>query len=427
MERSIQVAVRIAEAAKTGVVNAYKLNYNFSLASTFLTAGTGFLIFGVVYFVFKDPAALLALALSAILSSFFSWRGGRFNYLGVFVTTLSAIVVLASQNVSTYSNAEIFPLIFIVFVLLSTAIGAIISQVMLKTENIKSAIYRGLICVSVLVFAGSYFGIKYILVSTDSTISIKLAIAILVGLLLALAVILIRQISKISPILAVGVLVLVSNFLAGNYGITFAAIGFLSLWPAIMILNLFRHQSESANSIGLSAEMSAETLENLKSLEKNKLKSGGYFISLFGISALGLLLHYYLQFSAINFSAADSKFLSGLLFGGTLAYLLNSELVKDKIFKIAIAVLGAIIAGITLGPILLAGVLAGAFLVDLLVSQAIGAEILLMIATSVLLSGFIENQYSLIIRAIIAGAVVLLTAGYFIIEKFYGKRIEIGK
>ena len=427
MNLSDKTALRLAEASKSGLSILHKLNYNLAAVTTFLTAGTGVLIFSGCCFAFKDQTTILAMALSAILVSFFSFRAGKLNFFGSYLTILAVVVALAQNDVSTYQNAEIFPLIFAAFAIVITAICGLFAKINPKTLNLSAVFYRGLAIISILFLAAAYFGPKYILAISDKMTLIKLVVVLVIGLILSLATIFLRQIPKIVPTLTIALAVLFANYFAGTYGVSLVAIGFLTLWPLIYLIDSFTYQIKNAETIALSAEMSPEAVGNIKILAENKIETANYFLSLFGIAATCFILLYFLEYTSINFSLADPKFFSGLFAGGALAYLLDSQIIINKIFKIAAAVIVTILAGVTLGPILLAGVLIGVLLIELLVNQTISFEVLLMLASGVLVSKFIEIEYSLAIRSIIAGAVIILVVGYFIIEKFYGKSIKVGK
>lgn len=417
MNLSSKTAVRLAEAAKSSAVAAYKLNYNFSVANTYLMAGSGLLLLTIVYFLFNDPICLVALALSAILISFFSWRSSRQNYFGAFIGILVVASSLIKLNVSNYSNAEYLPLMFTSFILLISVISRLVSGISSATLSVSAAFNRGLVFVSVLIIAAAYFAPKYILDINNTHLLIKLAAALIFGLLLNIAILSVKQFSKVLPTVAIALVILVANYLSGTFGLILAALGFLALWPLAMIASLFTYQTKNAEIIAATAEMPENTTRNIKSLDSSKIRTSGYFISLFGILAIGTLIYYFLKLKGTEFLITDTRILSGLLFGAVLSYLLSSELFIDKILKISVVVLVSVLAGLTLGPVFLAGVLVGAILVDLLVSQAVNGEVLVLAIVGVLTSSFIENQYSTMIRGIIAASVMVLAVGYFVTKK----------
>lgn len=434
---SAKTSVNIAETAKSSAVSAYKLNYNFAAAATFLIAGVGLLSVVTVDIILKDPNCLLALVLSAILAAVFSWRGGpvspggsrggRHNYLGTFVGTLVITILLAKSSGAVYKNIELLPLLFVSFVLIISLLSRFLSGVNPIKLNVSSAMNRAVIFVSILTLAAAYFVPRYILEASGTKLIIKLAATLVLGSVLSLIIIYTRQFSKILPTIAVALTVLVANYLAGNYGITLAALGFLSLWPLTMLVNLFSYQNKGAEVIVVAAEMPEAAVENIKTLDSSKIITSGYFITLFGVLAITILLYYFAGLSSLKFLATDPKLISGLLFGAVVSYILSSELFVDKILKIAVAVAGAVLAGITLGPIFLGGIIVGAILIDLLVSQSVSCEVLIMTIVGVFASTFIETQYGLMIRGIIAGGTVVLVAAYFIIKMLYGKRLQAGK
>ncbi|MCX6810352.1 MAG: sodium/proton-translocating pyrophosphatase [Candidatus Berkelbacteria bacterium] len=427
MTVSAKVSVRSAEAAKTDAVFAYKLNYILAAVATYLMAGSGLLIFAIINFILKDSICLISLALSAVVVSIFTWRGGRQNYLGAFVGILAAVIVLTKSGISSYKNVELLPLMFVSFILLISLVSKLLSGVNSTKLNVSSAMNRAVIFVSILTLAAAYFGPRYILEVSGAKLIIKLAATLVLGLVLGLIIIYTRQFSKILPTIAVALTVLIANYLVGNYGITLAALGFLSLWPLLMLANLFSYSIKNAEAIAVAAEIPQTAVENIKTLDSSKIRTSGYFITLFGILAVTILIYYFAGLSSLKFLATDPKLISGLLFGGAASYILSSELFVDKILKIAVAIIGVVIAGVTLGPIFLAGVIAGAILIDLLVSQSVSCEVLIMAIIAVFSSTFIETQYSLIIRGIIAGGTIFLVATYFIIKMLYAKRIQVGK
>jgi len=424
---STKASVNMAEAAKSNAVSVYKINYNFAYASTFLIAGVGLLSVAAVNVILTDLNCLLALVLSAVLAAVFSWKSGRQNYLGTFVGTLAIAILLAKSSGVSYKNLEILPLALASFVLIISLLSRFLSGINPAKLNVSSAMNRAVILVSILTLVAAYFGPKYILEAFGTKLIIKLAAALALGLALGLIIIFTRQFSKILPTVAVALIVLASNYLAGTYGVILAALGYLSLWPLSMLANLFSYQNKNAEAIATTAEMSETAVENITTLDSSKIITSGYFIGLFGILAVSALLYYFVGLGSLNFLATDPKLISGLLLGGAASYILSSELFVDKILKIAVAVIGVVLAGITLGPIFLAGVIAGAILIDLLVSQSVSSEVLIMTIVAVFASSFIETQYSLMIRGIIAGGTIVLVVVYFIVKMLYAKRLQIGK
>jgi hypothetical protein len=191
-------------------------------------------------------------------------------------------------------------------------------------------------------------------------------------------------------------------------------------------INSFAHTTKSADNVALLAE-APQARENIKSAEPQGLKTAVFFVSTFGAAAILVLACYFHKLGGFNFSLSDPKLFSGLLFGGAGVYLLGSDLFRDKIWRIFIAIFGPILAGLIFGPIFLAGVLAGAILIELLVTQNVGAEVLLAAISTGLAFIYIETSYSIITRAIIAGAVVIVIALYLIIRDVYGTKLEARK
>ncbi|MEI6144439.1 MAG: sodium/proton-translocating pyrophosphatase [Candidatus Berkelbacteria bacterium] len=419
MGLSTSTTLRLAEAARAGVMDAYKLNNNFSSSAAFLVAGSGLLLVSLTHFVFKDLATLLALALSAILVSIFSWRGGKLNFIGSYVAALSAAVILAGASKVSYQNIELLPLLFAGLGIVAMIVGQLFARLNSKTLNISAVLYRLVAVFSVLFLTAAYFGPRYIFAISNIHDLLKIAISLAIGLLAGLVAIFVRQVSKIMPTIIVAVAILVVNYLAGVYGLALTVIGLSFIWPLTFANNLFAYQTKNAAIIVGGAEMAPAAAENIELLASGNLKTAGYFISLCGLVAVAILAFYFGRFANFGFAFIGPKLLSGLLLGGAMTYVISSELVSNKILKIAIVVLVAIIAGLALEPVFLAGLLAGAVLVDILVSQADSAEVLIAVIAGVLLIDFIQSPYSLIIRAAIAGGAIVISAICLIVKKFY--------
>ena len=417
---SAKTAVRLAEVAKTDVVSAYKIGYKFSAAGTFLSNTSGVILLAATYLIFKDPVVLFSLALSAVLVSLFSTKNSGQNYLGGFVTALTVVLVLAVKNLSNLQNADIFTLAFAALAILVTAISGLIFHYNAKTPNLSSVFSRFLVPISVLFLAAAYFGSRYFLVGGANFRSEKLAIVLAVGLILALILFLARQSAKYLPILAIGTALIFSSFFSADFGLALVITGFLSLWPLVAITADFYNSIKNSKTIAESAEFTP-AVENLSALTFDPFATSDYFQTISGIATAGLLTFYLLHFGD-NFSASDSKLLAGLLFGAALIYVINLDFFQNKILRVSVIVLGAILAGLTLGPLFLAGVIGGAIITSLLLVDSLGDEVLVLALTGILSLTFVENQFSLPVRVIIGGAALLVVFGYYLFGKFYGRK-----
>ncbi|MEI8061430.1 MAG: sodium/proton-translocating pyrophosphatase [Candidatus Berkelbacteria bacterium] len=423
---STSTTLRLAEAARSGVMDAYKINNNFSSSAAVLVAGSGLFLVSLTHFFFKDLATLLALALSAILVSIFSWRGGKLNFIGSYVAALSAAVILTGASKVSYQNIELLPLLFAGLGIVAMIVGQLFARLNSKTLNISAVLYRLVAVFSVLFLAAAYFGPRYIFAISNIHDLLKLAIALVVGLVAGLVAIFVRQISKIMPTIIIAVAILVANYLAGVYGLALTVIGLSFIWPLIFANNLFVYLTKNAAIIADGAEMAPAAAENIELLASGNLKTTGYFISLCGLVAVAILAFYFGRFTNFGFAFIGPKLLPGLLLGGAMTYIISSELVNNKILKLAIVVLAAIVAGLALEPVFLAGLLAGAILVDILVSQAVSAEVLAVTIVGVLLVDFIQSPYTLMVRAAIVAVAVVVPAASWIIKKIYdGRKAKI--
>ncbi|PIS21734.1 hypothetical protein COT51_01145, partial [candidate division WWE3 bacterium CG08_land_8_20_14_0_20_41_15] len=261
---------------------------------------------------------------------------------------------------------------------------------------------------------------RYFLVGGANFRSEKLAIVLAVGLILALILFLARQSAKYLPILAIGTALIFSSFFSADFGLALVITGFLSLWPLVAITADFYNSIKNSKTIAESAEFTP-AVENLSALTFDPFATSDYFQTISGIAAAGLLTFYLLHFGD-NFSASDSKLLAGLLFGAALIYVINLDFFQNKILRVSVIVLGAILAGLTLGPLFLAGVIGGAIITSLLLVDSLGDEVLVLALTGILSLTFVENQFSLPVRVIIGGAALLVVFGYYLFGKFYGRK-----
>jgi len=422
---SNSVTTRLAEAGKGSLAEIHQLNFNFSFASNLLIFAVGFLLLVATHYLFKDPTLLLVFALSAVLVDVFSLRTTK-KYFSLYLAALAVILFLPENDLLS-GNAEIFLLAFSAFILLLSLLSGLFSRVNLKTENLSAVFYRTSIFIIFIFFAGAYFGPKYILQPADTVALLKLIGALISGALVSIMLVFTNKFTKIAPIIAAAIVILVSNYLAGTFGLSLSIIGFLALLPLVSIIDSYRQQGEKVLSLAVSAEMSDQTKENCKKIISKRLDLGGFVDSLFGVAAASFVLLYFSRFTGVDFLATDPRLFSGLLLGFSLFYFLAVEIADNKLLKLTAAVFSLVIAGVTLGPIFLAGVLIGAVAIELIINKKNTAQTLTVLIIGILLSGFIENQLNLTIRMIIFGSVVFLTFAYFVIEKIYGKRIEAEK
>jgi len=406
-----EVPSRLIEQSRSDIVAGHKLNMNFSLPTTYLSLGVSLLVMVAVSQIFRDPICVIVLAMSAILVSIFSWREGRENYFGSYIGVLVFTIALIKVMGAAYPNAEILPLLFSAFILIISILSGIFSWVKSTNPKVFFAILRAMIFVAILALAGAYFGPKYLLEIADGRSLIKSALALGSGVLLGVAVLLVRQLPKVLPTVVVAILILVSSFLVGAFGFALAASGFLSLWPLVTTFGFYTDQIKNTDAIASSVETSSE---NIKALKPSGFGADKYYIVVLGIFAVGALLVYFTRFSGLNFSLTNIKLISGLLFGGSFVLMLGFDYFANKTLKIASLVVGIVLAGIILGPVFLAGVVVGAVLAEFFAQQTVGSMAVMMATVGVLTSSFIESQYSFLVRMIIAGSILAIVVFYYL-------------
>ncbi len=105
-------AVRTAQAAREDTTAIFNFARNSSVSSSLLLIAVGTLVLGGIYFAFWNLNMILAVALSATIVSFFSWRSGKSAVFASGIVLPVAAIAIGEHwfRLTGNKTAEIFPL-----------------------------------------------------------------------------------------------------------------------------------------------------------------------------------------------------------------------------------------------------------------------------------------------------------------------------
>lgn len=414
--------VRMAEAAKTGVREAFSLGFNTATVGSLIILSPALLVITLVFLFAGSDLPLWSLALATIVTMIFSWQKNSSGFFAVFATALIVALVLAGRYFPDSQPAKVFPLAIFALGLLAAIIGSWFARVGKKTVNIFAVITKYLVLASVIFLTGSYFAVRYLLPSSGKYGILILFLLLAAGAIFAFGSLIFGRKLVILPAILLAALALLTNFFTGTYGIMLAVAGVAVIIPLAIALNLLFTAAKNAEIISQSAELPEETEKNLAIIVAARISSKNFTALSGAVAALAILLIFVDKFSASGlFELSNLKIIAGLLVGAALAYHFSSEVFADEMTPLTISVILPILAGLIFGPGFLAGLLAGIILINLLVKN-INLKVLAIGVISVLIIQFIGNLYSLKVRLIILGAAIVVAALYLMIKKLYDGR-----
>jgi K(+)-stimulated pyrophosphate-energized sodium pump len=407
---STQANVRVAEAAKKGLKPALALSFQGGSVTGLLVAGLGLLSVAGFYSLTKDLMALVALGFGGSLISVFARLGGGIytkaadvgadlvgkieagipeddprnpaviadqvgdnvgdcagmaaDLFETYAVTLIAAMILGDLIFLGLPQAILLPLFLASIALLATIIATFFVKLP-KSQNIMSALYKGLVGAGVLSAIGFYPLIKRSEIAL-SLPSFSLYFSVLVGLLIAAFVFLItdyftskkyRPVKTIAQasqtghatniiaglatgmrstgpiVLLISLGILISFWLGGLYGLALAALSLLSLTGMVIALDAYGPITDNASGIAEMSGLPSEVRKVTDSLDAvgntTKAVTKAYAIASAGLAALVLFSAYTQELqklgAKISFSLEDPKVLIGLFVGGLLPYLFASQ------------------------------------------------------------------------------------------------------
>ena len=402
---STQANLKVAEAAKSELKSALDLSFKGGSITGFLVVGLGLLAVSLFYFLTQDLKALVALGFGGSLISVFARLGGGIytkaadvgadlvgkiekgipeddprnpaviadlvgdnvgdcagmaaDLFETYVVTMVAAMVLGGLIFPDLPQAIFLPLILGALGILASIIATYFVKLP-KSQNIISALYRGLIIAGVLSALG-FLPVIFQIAPILKLSPISLYLPALIGLITAAGIFLITEFftskkfspvksiarasqsghatniiaglavgmkSTIMPVILILIGILISFELSGMYGLAIAAVSMLSLTGLIIALDAYGPITDNASGISEMSGLPEEVRKNTDALDAvgntTKAVTKGYAIASAALSALVLFSVYTQELldlgKKVQFVLEDPKVLVGLFAGGIITY-----------------------------------------------------------------------------------------------------------
>ena len=408
---------RMVEMIRSKQKNVLATIINSSFSSIAILLALVIILGLLTQLIFNGSATILSFALGAIFASIFAWRSSKTMLVSISAVSIALCDIYFAKFLPGNTSAALIPAgIFSAGLLFSFA-SLNLSQLLIARGKEKVAQFFEPI-IFFLLSAVTFLALFWLVSDRNFSQIIWPGAAYLAGSIIAIFTLYFTKLKTIVSAIAVALVIIAFDFFSGISGIAHAGLGFASLLVPVTVYNLVRFQIKNIAAVANEAEIASEPLGLI-----NPVKSKNYLISICAVFGLGFLAYYTMQTNA-TLTLNDPKLFAGLMLGGIGAYLANSEIAKNKLFLSAASILALVATGIVLGPVYLAGAVAGAIMVNLFVGQTANEEILSAAIITVLISTLVENPFSSLVRSIIAGSILIIIAAYYFIAKFYGRRAE---
>ena len=405
---STKTNVKVAEAAKGGLSSTLSLAFKGGSVTGFLVVGLALLSVTGFYFIAQDLKALVALGFGGSLISVFARLGGGIytkaadvgadlvgkvekgipeddprnpaviadqvgdnvgdcagmaaDLFETYVITIVAAMVLGSLLFPTFSEAIFLPLFLGSVAIVASVISTFFVRLG-KSQNIMSALYKGLIGAGILSAVG-FFPVISSFSQSLRVPTINLYVPVLVGLLISAFMFMITEFftskkhspvqsiakasesghgtniivglavgmkSTILPVLVICAGIMFSYYAGGEYGLyalALAAVAMLSLTGLIIAMDSYGPITDNAAGISEMSGLPEETRSTTDALDAvgntTKAVTKGYAIASAGLAALVLFSAYTQELldlgRKVQFFLEDPKVLIGLFIGGVIAY-----------------------------------------------------------------------------------------------------------
>eukprot|EP00927_Polykrikos_kofoidii_P013213 TRINITY_DN15743_c3_g1_i1.p1 TRINITY_DN15743_c3_g1~~TRINITY_DN15743_c3_g1_i1.p1 ORF type:complete len:759 (-),score=119.11 TRINITY_DN15743_c3_g1_i1:77-2131(-) len=144
------------------------------------------------------------------------------------------------------------------------------------------------------------------------------------GVILGLAV---GYVSCTAPICSLAFVALVSNSIAGTYGIAIAALGMLSSMPLCLAIAAYDSIADNAGGISEMAGLSTDVRDRTEVLVGAGAIGNGFAMGAAALTTVALI-HAFWKRSELQAEATDQWFATGLLLGASLPYTFSATTMK---------------------------------------------------------------------------------------------------
>src|SRR3989339_744371 len=361
MTISVKANVRTAEAARKGFKEALNVAVKGGSITGLLVVGLGLLGVSGFYLIFKDLNALIGLAFGGSLISIFARIGGGIftkaadvgadlvgkvekgipeddprnpaviadnvgdnvgdcagmaaDLFETYAITTIAAMILGGLLFPSNDKVAVFPIVLGGISIIASILGTFFIRLG-EDKNVMKALYKGLIAAGLIALVGFYPATKWLMSGLTSVSVMNVFLCAIIGLVLT------------------ALMVALTDYLAGLYGVAIAAVSMLSLTGIIVTIDAFGPITDNAGGIAEMAELSEDVRNVTDPLDAvgntTKAVTKGYAIASAALASLVLFADFTHKLpDTYKFMINDPKVLVGLFIGGLLPYLFGAMLMES--------------------------------------------------------------------------------------------------